>query len=191
MPVEVELKVWVKDRPRLEADLQRRFGIGEPYHKADRYFSVKSDESRVEFRLRQDGERTLCTHKTKKIHDGIETSHENEFDVPDPGAFEGFVKLLGAREFIRKEKIGRRFRSGDMVLELSEVVGLGSFLELELLVSEEAAAEPARHSALVRRLHAMLDELEIPRSRIEATPYTVLLAERANRPETEKNTDHP
>lgn len=186
MQVEIELKVWIDDRARVEADLEQRFGVGEPYHKSDRYFSLMSDERRVEFRLRESGERTVCTHKSKKIHDGIETNHENEFDVPDPGAFVRFVEMLGAHEFTRKEKIGRRFRHGDMLLELSQVVGLGDFLELELVVSEDAAAEPARHSALVRRLHTVLDELKLPRSRIEATPYTVLLAERANRPEAEK-----
>ncbi|MCA1754987.1 MAG: class IV adenylate cyclase [Spirochaeta sp.] len=191
MSVEIELKVWVDDRPHVEAELQRRFGVGEQYHKSDRYFSVTCGESPVEFRLRQDGERTVFTHKAKKIHDGIETSQENEFDVPEPRAFERFIHTLGAHEYIRKEKIGRRFRSGDMVLELSEVVGLGDFLELELLVSEEAAGEPARHAACVRRLHTMLDELELSRSRIEATPYTVLLAERANRPAAEKKKDHP
>lgn len=186
MAVEIELKVWVDDRSRLEAELERRYGHGDAYHKLDRYYRLECNERAVEFRVRRDGNRAVCTHKVKRIHDGVETNQEDEFELADAQAFERFVQRLGAHEFIRKEKIGLRYRSGELLLELSEVLGLGHFLEIEALAPADVMDAPGRHAQFVNKLHAVLDELKLPRSRIEPTPYTVLLGERANRPTVEK-----
>jgi adenylate cyclase class 2 len=139
----------------------------------------------------------LVTYKIKELTDGIEVNDEREFTVSsnqesaaDGGAaavFEDLLERLGLKPGIRKEKRGWAWRiptdllcksaevlSGPPVLaELSEVAGLGWFIELESLAAERSEKTVARCR---ERLLALLEKLGIGADHIEERPYSQMLA---------------
>jgi predicted adenylyl cyclase CyaB len=131
------------------------------------------------FRVRQSGDKTVVTAKERVLGDGAEASREHEFEVSDGERFIAFMKLFGFREMLAKRKRGRRWRvaperagSCPALVELVEIVDLGWFLEIEVMV--EAEKEMAGARARVAELFA---RLEVPPQDIVTTPYTLMLYE--------------
>ncbi|MDR0601396.1 MAG: hypothetical protein LBG42_03375 [Treponema sp.] len=133
-------------------------------------------------------ENVLVTWKTGNLDGGIEINDEMEFAVSDAGLFEDLLERLGMRPGIRKNKQGWAWNclSGDDCIrtELSNVRELGWFLELE--ITEENAKkreeDPVREKDRRKRLLSLLEDLGIPRGRIESRPYTRMLSEKRENP---------
>jgi adenylate cyclase class 2 len=115
---------------------------------------------------------TRITYKNRDLRGGVEINDEREFEVSCAGVFEDLLRRLGLAPGIQKHKRGWAWRCGEVLAELSEVRGLGWYLELEIL------APPGDERVLAEgqeRLFALLEALEIPRNRIETRPYTEML----------------
>ncbi len=170
--VEIELKAWVTDPDGLRAQLSQRWGSGGPYDKQDTYYRAPPAAGAFEFRIRRTGEEAVCTRKEKHIEDGLEINREFEFAVRDAEALTDLVLRLGCTEFARKRKHGQRFAVDGLTVELSDVTGLGWFVEIEALVSDET-----ERPTVEARIRGLLADLGISERLIEPAPYTTMIAD--------------
>ncbi|MDR2716916.1 MAG: class IV adenylate cyclase [Treponema sp.] len=196
MAVEIELKARLDDYAPVKERLSLVGDYCCSYKKSDSYWlpaqpaagiSVPASGVRVRRESGIDAagaahESVLATYKIKEISGGIEVNNECEFTVSDAGLFEALLGRLGLRRAVRKEKEGWAWTippqdSGQspILAELSQVAGLGWFLEIEIMAADdcEQIVEESR-----RRLFALLEKLEIPAEWIETRPYTVMLREK-------------
>jgi adenylate cyclase class 2 len=123
----------------------------------------------------------LAAYKSRKLQEGVEINDEREFEISDAEAFEELLRRLGLEPRIAKHKRGRAWYCGGgpeqgpeagIRAELSELRGLGWFLELEILSlrGDEKTITQCRE-----RLFSVLEKLEIPPETIESRPYTEML----------------
>jgi adenylate cyclase class 2 len=201
MAFEIELKarlgdyVPVKERLSDLGDYCRSYTKSDAYwlqsnHRlpvTDRQFPPSGVRVRRESSLDAEGaaeaaaaEIVLVTYKTKEISGGIEVNDEREFTVSNGAVFEELLERLGLHPDIRKEKQGWAWNipsqadgQSPILAELSQVAGLGWFLELEIIAdnNDEQTVEESR-----KRLLALLEKLEIPAEQIESKPYTMMLS---------------
>jgi adenylate cyclase class 2 len=188
MATEIELKARVTNPQHLKDKLSNTAVFRGTYKKNDTYYYpgsqfAISEESDYGVRIRNEAfadsngitkEANIVTYKIKEIRDGIEVNDENEFEVSSGAAFEKFLKHQGFREKVRKQKTGSSYDYSGMTIELSEVQGLGWFIELEILISGRDIEKVENEKD---RLLAFLDKLEIPRTSIESRSYTSMLLE--------------
>jgi adenylate cyclase class 2 len=190
--VEIELKVRIDGPEAMKKRLDER-GTGEgTFEKEDRYWffaeqgggkvpGLPPSGLRVRREINGAGEgggsgRTLVTYKIRDLREGVEINDEREFEVSDAGVFEDLLRRLGLAPGIGKHKRGRAWlcetESGPVRAELSEVRGLGWYLELEVLA---APGDEGALAAAQAGLFSLLEDLEIPKEGIEARPYTEML----------------
>ncbi|MFP4301647.1 MAG: class IV adenylate cyclase [Alkalispirochaetaceae bacterium] len=178
MSYEIEVKAWVADPATLEERLEERGTFVRHFEKNDVYFEGRATygDQPITVRIREEGEKSVCTFKERRTLDGVEHNREWEFSIGDPFALETLLLRLGLPEFLRKRKTGVAYRLDDLLVELSEVEGLGHFVEVEILV--DSSADEATQSRSKRRVREALASLGVPDSAIESKPYTQLLVER-------------
>lgn len=191
MALEIELKAHVENPEGLEKQLS---GLGESlgtYEKDDTYwFPVKNGvsglpasgvrvrrEKTVDPRGQARGN-TFVTYKIKELRGNIEVNDEREFEVSQGEIFGDLLLRLGLEPAMGKRKRGRAWQCGEIRAELSEVEGLGRFLELEIVTEKEG---PGVIDESRKRLLEMLADLDIPPGRIETRPYTEMLRAKTHR----------
>lgn len=173
MAREIELKAWVDNTAEVTAALDALCRFRRRFHKEDRYYAAPAGSGRdQQFRLRSDGDTAYCTFKEKRIRGGVEISEEREFSVGDIAAFEELLRRIGCRRYLTKSKQGAQYDYDGLTVELAEIAGLGSFIEIEY-VSAEQDAESADRAE--ERIRGLVERLGIPSSRIEERPYSKLL----------------
>lgn len=189
MATEIELKAWVMDPGELKNKLSKLAVFKGTFEKNDTFFrplnpAEITGSPSYGVRIRKEAaedprgilrESIYVTYKSKKIQNGIEINDEREFQVSQATAFEEFLIHLGFKESIKKRKKGSSFDYNGMTVELTEVEGLGWFVELEILLPEK---ENKNTENEMKKLLCFLDLLEIPRGSIESRSYTAMLAER-------------
>ena len=116
------------------------------------------------------------TWKEKEVRNGVEFNNEKEFEVSPAPVFEEFLAQLGFRVKMTKHKKGKAYLWNGINTEVTEVKGLGWFVELEIILNgnDEAREREAREKLL-----DSLDLLGINRDTIESRSYSALLAERS------------
>ncbi|MCF7940565.1 MAG: class IV adenylate cyclase [Spirochaetia bacterium] len=171
---EVEIKAHVYDLKALRERILQLEGIcGPEYrHREDSYYGA-GDGPGVLFRIRTEQDRCEITRKLKSMRGLAEVNREIEFSVSDPQACREFCESLGYQVVIRKEKRGEIFRHEEVSIELWEVTGLGSFIELEVLLEDPRGAD----EALVV-IHALLERLQVPETAVEPRMYIDMLRSR-------------
>lgn len=181
MITEIELKAWVYDPEEVKARLMKLGTYLGSYTKDDEYWrdSAGQRELGSGVRIRRlsgsvagERPRALVTFKRKEVREGVEINDEEEFEVSDVDTFAALLTRLGLSPWIRKRKVGEAWNLGGITAELSLLVGLGTFVELELL-SEEA--DPGTIARSRTRLMEALSTLGVPEERIETRYYTELL----------------
>jgi len=132
---------------------------------------------RMESRSFPDGKQesfNFVTYKIKEVRDGIEINDEREFEISSPPVFEELLRRLGLWINIEKRKRGWMYTYNGINAELTEVQGLGWFLELEILAEdnrEDTVAESRE------RLMNSLDCFGVERDAIESRYYSEMLRE--------------
>jgi adenylate cyclase class 2 len=179
MQLEVEQKHRIKDLAALAARLSKcGVELGEPVQQSDQYFShpsrdfAKTDEA---LRIRTVGDKSFVTYKGPKLDATTKTRRELELPLAASDADGSqFAKLLAALRFtpvatVRKQR--RKFhvthQGRDVEGALDEVVGVGSYIELELL-ADDANLKAAKHT-----IASLAAELELGPS--ERRSYLELL----------------
>ncbi len=186
MAIEIELKAWVDESEAARRTITSFAAPVRTYRKDDAYWRAQEGTgpagrgalgSGVRVRredLSESG--ATVTFKRKEVRDGIEVNDEREFEVSDAEVFGELLDRLGLAVWIRKRKTGEAWEAEGVAIELSEVEGLGSFVELEILAEKD---DPATVAEARSRLLSVLRRIGIPQSRIEARYYTEMLAEKA------------
>jgi adenylate cyclase class 2 len=185
MAVEIELKAHIDDPLGVKARLSALGNYLTAYEKDDTYWFSQGPSGlpppglRVRRESSDGSERVLVTWKTREMNGGIEINDEREFSVSNAESFTDLISLMGLLPAVRKHKQGWAFNCMEdetmIRAELSDVRGLGWFLELEI-IAEESGRETAALSG--KRLLSLLEKLGISSDRIESRPYTGMLAEK-------------
>ena len=120
----------------------------------------------------------LVTYKTKERKNEIEINEEKEFEATSlrgltAPVFEEFLKLMGLKPGNSKKKNGMAFFWEGINAELSDVEGLGWFIELEI-VSEDYTEE--NYEKERNRLLHILELLGIEKEAIENRFYSEMLS---------------
>ncbi|MBA4020424.1 MAG: class IV adenylate cyclase [Pirellula sp.] len=150
MKLEVEQKYRVEDPAVLRARLEQLGAQFAPaVRQVDAYFNhpardfALTDEA---FRIRSIGDENLLTYKGPKLDRTVKTRCELEQPiVGGAAAAEQFTELLLALSFRPTAKVTKsresasiNWRGVETEIAWDEVEGLGTFLELELVVEREA-----------------------------------------------------
>lgn len=196
MAMEIELKAHIKDYDALKRVLLEKARYMGSFEKDDTYwykvsagqkpgYAASAEGSVIRIRrekrsLPEGSEKKTCiaTYKVKEVWDGIEVNDEQEFELvsssgPEASAFEGFLRRMGLEAGFSKTKRGWAFYHDGINTELSEVVGLGWFLELEILLEGMHITNPENEK---KRLLDFLDSLGIEREAIESRYYSEISA---------------
>ena len=184
MAFEIELKAKLEDHLPVKERVSALGMYCRSYTKSDSYWIPGNVRIRSESGVNADGAEynaVLVTYKAREMRDGIEVNDEREFTVSGLPLFEELLSRLGQSIDILKEKQGWAWdiqpdAGGEpsVLAELSLVTGLGWFLELEILASDNSAQTVAKHR---ERLLSLLAKLEVPADQIEPMPYIKLLRE--------------
>ncbi|HOJ98564.1 MAG TPA: class IV adenylate cyclase [Termitinemataceae bacterium] len=195
MATEVELKAWVNDVEKTRKNIEGFASYLRNFEKEDSYWlpSNSVEERTVStkkprhpvlgsgIRIRRDGAFCYVTFKQKEVRQGTEVNQEVEFSVSDQQAFERLLEALGFTVWIRKHKQGQAWQWENITIELCQVKGLGTFVELEILLEDEKNLPiPQGHSIQEAQeaLYRCLEKIGIPRDQIENRYYTELLQEK-------------
>jgi len=142
--IEVELKARLRDRAAASSAVSSFAREKGEIDKADEYWREpdwrRSSVARG-FRIRTEGGASTVNFKEKSREGGIEVNRESEFEVSDRDALVDFLRRLGCEPSYAKRKRGRSFQAGGegdcpdtATIEIIEVVGLGYFIEIEILL---------------------------------------------------------
>ncbi len=201
MPIEIELKAWVDDPGSVSvriATFARETGF---YVKNDSYWLPKADipppgkpagqrprgkfGSGIRIRRERAGsapdedaglpDRAVVNFKRKEVRDGIEVNDEREFTVEGETQFEAMLERLGLALHICKLKTGKAWTFEGITIELSEIEGLGHFVELEILAETDTYEIVADARS---RLLALLARIGVDAGKIETRYYTEMLSEK-------------
>jgi adenylate cyclase class 2 len=188
MSTEIELKAHIEDPEAVKARLSSLGTYLGAYEKDDTYWFPGGPSglppSGLRVRLEKDraesgeiSEKVLVTWKLREINGGIEINSEQEFTVSGAENFVNLLALVGLEPGTRKHKQGWAWNclqnETAVRAELSDVYGLGWFLELEIIAGENSG-ETAVHSG--KKLLALLERLGIPEDKIESRPSTRMLS---------------
>lgn len=186
MPTEIELKARVTDPDKLRIILSNLAVFDRTFEKSDVYYTMSSQDpaqtSEYGVRIRKEAsihasglsrDTTFITQKSREIRGDIEINDENEFEVSSGSAFLRFLLHLGFREKNRKKKNGHAFLYEGMTVELTNVDGLGWFIEAEIIIpgNDEAKINESRE-----RLKSFLEKIGIPETSLETRSYSSMLA---------------
>jgi len=173
--IEVELQARIEDAAAVERRVASFAKFLRRVDKRDSYWhgpDWKSQRGSKGFRVRSEGSIFVVTFKTKRIEAGGEVNLEREFEISDPEVFQEFVQRIGCEPYYRKRKTGTAYEYNEMTLEIMEVEGAGTFLEIERLLDTDSpsAIETARSELL-----AVLALTGVPQSAIEPRTYSDLI----------------
>lgn len=138
---EIELKFRVNDYDKL-MDKLKSLGceIGELIEQSDSVYvgdlnHVESVKDSIWLRVRKENDRVELN--VKKQSAKIQESKEVEFGVDSYEKANEFLEVLGYKKWVTVNKRRRYSKYLDYNLCIDEVERLGSFIEVELLVSED------------------------------------------------------
>ena len=185
MATEIELKARVQDSETIKLLLEEKAKYDGAFEKEDIYwfFDEKPGQKPLKLRIRSEkrslrngSSELLCfaTYKNKKVIDGIEINEENEFEVNPRSEFEAFIKQMGFKPGISKKKKGWAFSLEGINIELSDVEGLGWFVELEIVADNN---RPETITESKKQLLNFLSGLDIKKEAIESRHYIDMLKE--------------
>jgi len=196
--IEIERKAWVTAPEALAQAVTDVFGPPGVTEKRDRYFlepmwmtdaasrqarkapAGDAVSARRQCRLRQEGATYKATAKIRRFEGTTEVNEEIEFGVTEPEGFVDFVvRYLRFENEIDKHKRTRFWKISErLTVELSEVVGLGWFLEVEYLADDATATSEAK-----TQLDGIFARFAPHLGAEEARPYTRLLKEARKDPQ--------
>ena len=175
---EIEIKAHVRDFENTLSFLYKNARFKKKYFKKDIYYAKKDDILNDDIKLKncirlrvEHGGYTFCS-KDRKLIDGIEVNDEIELKVSKKNArfiINFLSSLQGYREYVRKEKKGYAFTYKNSLVEVSKIKGLGYFVEIEFLNSEESVENQ------VSQLKKILQEIGIDEKDIETRAYIDML----------------
>lgn len=175
--IEVEVKLPLFRRSIVERGLMEQgFQPGDLIRESDVYYTsdfhdfMKADEAlriRESDNLTQIQSTCTLTFKGPKIDTISMTRKELETEVTSPEDCRGILEALGYRPLFPVNKLRQYYVKENVHACVDQVEGLGSFMELEILVEEEAEREEA-----LKKIETILYDLDL--SLKESTTHSYL-----------------
>ncbi len=178
--IEVEVKIPLFRRSQTE---QALMGLGfipgdliresDCYYNSDFHDFMAGDEAlriRVCENLTGLSSRARLTYKGPKMDKVSMTRKELETEVSSPDTCRLILEALGYRPFFPVNKLRQYYHRDNVTACVDQVEGLGSFLELEILVEEESSREDA-----LKKIETILDDLDLSLSESTTLSYLCML----------------
>ncbi|HDZ35347.1 MAG TPA: class IV adenylate cyclase [Thermococcus sp.] len=170
MEVEVKFRVAFEDIKRAIESLGALF-VGEEVQE-DLYFSLPLPEL-LRIRKIANLNRSFLTYKLITDPGKNEEFDEIEVEVSDFEKTREILKRLGFKEDVWVKKRRLVYKLDDVTFELSEVEGLGAFLDIEVLSDDVEAAK--------RKIWEVAGKLGLTEKDVEPRLYQELLKEKKGR----------
>lgn len=160
----------------LRSKLDAKYGSGKKLVQKDELFLYKKSSydqhiiGEATLRIRKSDGKYYFTYKHTVEETGNRVEHETE--VSDPAAMRAALLAMGWCSVIHIEKTRWHYHASGVTYDLDDVVGLGHYLEVELISNKDTNAE----ATLVK----LATSLDIPAGRIERRSYARLLEEKTN-----------
>ncbi|MBS3761608.1 MAG: class IV adenylate cyclase [Halodesulfurarchaeum sp.] len=174
---EVEVKVRADHdlvRSNLEAAGATALGTIEQvdvyFDAPHRDFAARDEALRLREQTDSDGSTTVLTHKGPRLEGATKTRTEHETEVGSRDEMQAALTALGFSPAATVEKTRDRYAFEDCTVTLDRVAGLGEFVEVEAIVTEDAI-ERAQD-----RVTETLENLELGDAERLQTSYLDLLA---------------
>ena len=171
---EVEIKAYLDDYILVENQLQQLGAVFEKtIPQSDTYFQhpirnfAQTDEA---LRIRISDTKSYLTYKGAKIDSSTKTREELELVIPEPDKLNAILKKLGFSPVMNVRKSRRIYNLDDIKISIDQVEELGTFIELELEISDKEKIHLAKE-----RLFNLLMQLNISRKRLERSSYLELI----------------
>ncbi len=143
--IEIELKFRISDANQLQ---QKLLGAGftkiDTKIQKDTYFNspmrdfAKTDEA---LRIRIIDDFAELTYKGRKFSSNSKSRVELNTQVSSPNELKEILLALDFREVLTVEKIRTSYKNGKITATIDEIKGLGFFMEIETISSEETFEE--------------------------------------------------
>ena len=171
MPSNVEIKARI---PRVEFAALREgtaalaSSPADTLHQTDTFFTT--EKGRLKLREFRDGTGELIYYE-RPNQPGPKHSSYTRSDCPEPASMrEALARALGVRGVVEKRR--EVFMAGQTRIHLDEVRGLGSFLELEVVLTP---GQSVHAGELIAR--DLMERLGVPAESLESAAYIDLLEE--------------
>lgn len=183
---EIELKARVDGR---EAIAERIVALGgmfvreasqeDVYFKHPCYDFRERDEA---LRLRREGTACTLTFKGSRFGSGAKMREEVEVRVDDCEAAATILKRAGFEKAFVLKKNRLVYSLEGAEISLDSVDGLGEFVEIELILTDEVTEEVRKRASegLKERLHGLAEKLQVPKDRLTTESYLELLASKSS-----------
>lgn len=182
--IEVEVKLPLYRRSLTEKALtEAGFRAGDLIRESDIYFNsnfhdfIQTDEAlrvRTCENLSMRSCRTFLTYKGRKIDKISMTRQELETEVADGETAVSILNALGYQSMYQVNKLRQLYHRDDMTACVDQVEGLGSFLELEMIVEDESRREKA-----LARIRQVLKSIGSDMSETTRVSYLGMLMRKA------------
>jgi adenylate cyclase class 2 len=147
------------------------------YNGIGRNFRMTDEALRLRVHMQNGRTEAAVTYKGAKQNTRSQTRLELETEVADAKTMRAILERLGFCAAISVRKIRRTLQCGQITICLDEVDDLGRYLALETLAQDEYGR--AENKRRIDGLLRLLDELGVPRGRLERRSYLELLMARA------------
>ncbi len=176
--IEVEVKGYASDR--IFEQVRRKFELLRREKHEDTYlghpcrdFSSTDEALRIRIKRFNGHLEAFLTYKGPKIEGRSKTREEIEVEIDDPGGYSRLLRKLGFFEVAKVVKSREvYFVEKGLTLALDDVVGLGKFVEAEVLMDDGSDVSP-----VVDRLIGILRDVGVVK--LERKSYLELLMEKA------------
>ncbi len=153
---EIEIKVQVEDVAGLQNFLTQEATVVKEDQQIDQYFSPKEksftamEPVKEWLRLRSEKGNHSINYKNWHYNDSGQSNYCDEYEtkVENRGELESILKALHFEPIITVDKKRKSYRYKNYEISLDEVVGLGSFVEIELKSDENADPEKVTEEML-------------------------------------------
>jgi adenylate cyclase class 2 len=176
MELEIEKKAWIKNIEELENRLKEIAVFSKTDEKSDTYYYMPSDGREIDFkndpifRIRKTKKGSFIAYKKRDFSGETEVNQENEFEIITPEKIEGLIEYVGYKVLVKKHKFSRVYSYKNASIELNTIDGLGDFIEVEVILTNEDEKERA-----FEVIDEVFEILNIDKNNIETRYYIDLL----------------
>jgi adenylate cyclase class 2 len=172
---EIEVKAWIRDEAAFMHALELKgIELSKVVFQHDTIFVTldweftKFNADRNILRIRcQDGKNVLTLKRPGAVD--LE-SYEYETEIKDPESMAKILDLIEYKPFLEVKKYRQKSQFGDYEICFDKVEGLGSFVEVEILIDGDEDAVPVQES-----LFKFLEALGIGRADRETRGYDTMI----------------
>ena len=138
---ELKLKARVEDFELVRERVKKTARYAGKEKTTDFFYLCDKIKGDYEFRIRRTKKDKVITLKISLSEEPVQENEEYEFNVDNGEDFVKFIELLGFKSLSAIRKDSEIYRKKDVSIRLSEVQGLGNYVELTVECRKEFSEE--------------------------------------------------